>query len=406
MDLDEVLSGTTDRRLRNTFLALSLCNIADAVEITAVGFLLSRLSTSQESQISQHQKELLGAAVITGLLVGGLVVGVAADRVGRKPSLQLSLLVTATSGLLSAFSPNISTLIALRLMGGLGVGGVLPVMYTLGAELFPSAHRDSLLCAVGVSWVIGSLYASTAAWLLFETNLIGNSSLTVYILACAAPASLAFIMSFQLVESPAFLIHSLRPHQALASLSHMCERSFTPTCVNGLHPNSNDTLQDANLKAMSLLTPPAVVPLVVLSVAWFCMLFSSFGMTTWIALLFVDLNMQDPYFDALLFTAAIVPGNLFSIYFISHFGRRRMLFWGTVLSGLCILGLAADPTDGALVVLSACLYNMFLVVGWSGLSCLSVDAYFDVRVKSLAMGFLAAVGRLAGIIAQVNMVNT
>jgi MFS transporter, VNT family, synaptic vesicle glycoprotein 2 len=89
--------------------------------------------------------------VFIGMLFGGLLCGVLSDRIGRKPCLQYSLFINAVASLASAFAPSIPLLILCRVVGGIGIGGSVPSVFTLGAELFPSPIRGKLLSIIARS---------------------------------------------------------------------------------------------------------------------------------------------------------------------------------------------------------------------------------------------------------------
>lgn len=57
------------------------------------------------------------------MLVGGVVLGILSDRIGRRKALVLSLGLNAVCGLASAFSPHTYVLTAIRALAGLGIGG-------------------------------------------------------------------------------------------------------------------------------------------------------------------------------------------------------------------------------------------------------------------------------------------
>ncbi|CAN0511758.1 unnamed protein product, partial [Ectocarpus sp. 8 AP-2014] len=86
--------------------------------------------------VSRGPEELLTAAVFVGMLVGGILAGSAADRLGRRNCLLVSLAINCTFASISAAAPSVGWLIAARVCAGLGVGGSIPVVLTLGAELF------------------------------------------------------------------------------------------------------------------------------------------------------------------------------------------------------------------------------------------------------------------------------
>jgi MFS family permease len=82
------------------------------------------------------------------MLFGGLICGVLSDRIGRKPCLQYSLFMNLIASVASAFAPSVPWLIFCRVIGGIGIGGSVPSVFTLGAELFPSKIRGKLLSVI------------------------------------------------------------------------------------------------------------------------------------------------------------------------------------------------------------------------------------------------------------------
>ena len=70
--LDKLLKGTTQRQARLQMLSLSLTNIADAVEVVSIGYIISAIGRDRGGfPVTQLEKELLGSSVIVGLLLGG-----------------------------------------------------------------------------------------------------------------------------------------------------------------------------------------------------------------------------------------------------------------------------------------------------------------------------------------------
>ena len=59
----------------------------------------------------------------------------------RRPSLLLALMLNALMSLASAFSASLKTLVLLRLLAGVGVGGSMPVVFSLLGEMVPAHAR-------------------------------------------------------------------------------------------------------------------------------------------------------------------------------------------------------------------------------------------------------------------------
>jgi MFS family permease len=105
------------------------------------------------------------AVTLLGWATGGLVFGVFADYLGRRRALMLSILLYAVFTGLSAAAPDYWTLLGLRFLTGLGLGGEFAPGATLVGELWPPARRGRAAGALCSAFGFGSLLAS-GLWLL------------------------------------------------------------------------------------------------------------------------------------------------------------------------------------------------------------------------------------------------
>ncbi len=146
----------------HVLVTCGLANAADAVEILSVGLLgtaagdIMRLalgpmcddaltahpeSTEEELGLTPRRIGILNACIFLGMLVGGLLWGILGDIMGRRWSLIAALLLNALFGALSASSQSLATLVTLRLVAGLGVGGSVPIVFTAMSEFCTAFSR-------------------------------------------------------------------------------------------------------------------------------------------------------------------------------------------------------------------------------------------------------------------------
>jgi AAHS family 4-hydroxybenzoate transporter-like MFS transporter len=78
---------------------------------------------------------------VIGLLVGSLVLGPLADRIGRRKVIILSGFIFGAFTFASAFATNLQELAALRFLAGLGIGGTNPNIIAYVAETVPERRR-------------------------------------------------------------------------------------------------------------------------------------------------------------------------------------------------------------------------------------------------------------------------
>jgi MFS family permease len=143
-------------------LILGLGNAADAVEILSIGYILAVYRDDNNKEMAQAEQEVITAAVFVGMLFGGLACGVLSDRLGRKRCLAAALALNCCSTFASAFAPNAIALALCRLVAGLGVGGSVPTVFTLAAELVPARRRGACINAVAAFWMVRHMYPLTS----------------------------------------------------------------------------------------------------------------------------------------------------------------------------------------------------------------------------------------------------
>jgi hypothetical protein len=148
-----------------------------------------------------------------------------------------------------------------------------------------------------------------------------------------------------------------------------------------------------------VLNPELRRPLVVLGLIQFSLSFGSFGISTWISTLFDDIGIKDVYLNSFLFSAACIPGNIFTIFYMDFFGYRRMLIWGMMSTSVAALAFAIDHKHPVAVVIFASLFNMCSIVAWNALDIACVDAV-PVASRSSVYAVLSAGGRVGAISAQ------
>lgn len=100
---------------------------------------------------------VFGAAGV-GLLLGALIGGRMADRVGRRPVLVASLLVMGLFSISSALVSDLPSLLAMRFLTGLGLGGALPNILALVNETSPAGKTATRVTMLGSAMPVGGAF--------------------------------------------------------------------------------------------------------------------------------------------------------------------------------------------------------------------------------------------------------
>ena len=177
--VDKGMDAFVDRVGMNRFHyiligTLGLANLGDATEIISMGYIIASNTFTDEFGDNDDEKRGLTASIFSGMLIGGLLVSMLGDnKIGRRPLLLASLLINAIAGVLAAMSPSLWLITMFRCIAGVGVGGSVPCLWTLGAELTPPARRGYLLTIIGWFWMVGSILTSVLAIVILNELGIG-----------------------------------------------------------------------------------------------------------------------------------------------------------------------------------------------------------------------------------------
>jgi MFS transporter, AAHS family, 4-hydroxybenzoate transporter len=122
--------------------------LIDGYDITAIAF--AAPSLVKEWGLKPGALGPVFSASLIGILFGSAVFGWVGDRFGRKAALVWSNLVFGVFTLAAAYSTDLTQMFWLRLLAGIGIGGVIPNAVAINAESAPRKMRATLaILAVG-----------------------------------------------------------------------------------------------------------------------------------------------------------------------------------------------------------------------------------------------------------------
>ncbi|NXC11910.1 SV2B protein, partial [Corythaeola cristata] len=194
------------------FFVLGLALMADGVEVFVVGFVLP--SAEKDMCLSSSNKGMLGLIVYLGMMVGAVMLGGLADKLGRKKCLIISLSINAAFAFLSSFVQGYGFFLFCRLISGLGIGGSLPIVFAYFSEFLSREKRGEHLSWLCMFWMIGGIFASAMAWSIIPHYGWGFSmgtkyhfhSWRVFVLVCSLPCIASLVALKFMPESPRFLL--------------------------------------------------------------------------------------------------------------------------------------------------------------------------------------------------------
>ena len=177
-------------------------------------------TTHQLTQVYSLTPYLLGLTVssaLWGTVAGAMTAGIPGQRIGRRDSLRIMAVFYFLSAIGCAFAWSWGSLLAFRIIGGLGIGGssVLAPMYI--AELSPPKWRGRLVGFFQVNIVLGILVAYLSNFLIGRMN-FGATEWRWQLGIAAIPALFFLLMLFFIPRSPRWLAMKNRTSEALEVL--------------------------------------------------------------------------------------------------------------------------------------------------------------------------------------------
>jgi SHS family lactate transporter-like MFS transporter len=155
---------TSDQR--SSFIAALLGWTMDAFDYFIVVLVYADIATD----FGQSKEKVAFLTTVTLLMrpVGALIFGLWADRIGRRIPLIVDVLLYSTVGFLCAFAPNLTVLLVLRLIYGIGMGGEWGLGAALAMEKIPRERRGFFSGLLQEGYSFGYLLAAVAYLLVSE----------------------------------------------------------------------------------------------------------------------------------------------------------------------------------------------------------------------------------------------
>jgi sugar porter (SP) family MFS transporter len=273
--------------------------------------------------LSAFEHGVTVSIALIGTVVGSLIGGFPADKLGRKNSLLIIALLYLVSSMGTAYAVDWSVFLVFRFMGGLGVGVSSVVAPLYISEIAPAHKRGRLVAMFQFNIVLGILMAYLSNYLLSG---IGENEWR-WMLGVQAIPSLIFTITVLLIpESPRWLILQRGDISTARTILQEIDKEGTEQILASIQRNTT--------KEKVVLFQKAYNKPILLAV-----LFAVFNQVSGInAIIYFAPRIFEMAGigkdSALLSSAGIGLINLIStllgISLIDHFGRRILMMVGSV----------------------------------------------------------------------------
>jgi MFS transporter, putative metabolite:H+ symporter len=386
--------------IRSSHVALMLVMAAavtiDVMKPATLSFVLPGMTREYGLRSPLHPTGGIPAALlplvgITGTVLGSFLWGWLGDRLGRRPSIlmaAMTFIATSICGSMPSFALNM----VMCFVMGLGVGGMLPIMFTIMAETIPARHRGWLLVLIGGD--VAGAYILTS-WL--AAALVPSLSWRILWLIGFPTGVFLILLSRWIPESPRFLLAHGRTDDAERVM-----KRYGAVIVR--EPEAEiDAESAAGSGIRQLLRPPFLRATVVVVLLGLGVGLVSFGFQLWIPSNLQKLGFAEADANRLLRNSALIgfPLNFLVAWLYGFWSSKRTLILVTSLTALSLFGFVV--AGNSVTTNRFLLYTLLIMPIWGISSVIAVlSAYsaeiFPTRLRSRGSGLAAGISKAAGVV--------
>jgi len=361
----------------------------DGFDTQAIGFVAPALA--KEWGLGKGALGPVFSAGLFGLMIGALVFGPLADRIGRRRIIISSTLAFGIGALATAFAGDANTLLAIRFLTGLGLGGAMPNAIALTSEFSPRRRRATMVMVMFCGFSVGAALGGLLAAVLIPH--FGWRS--VFVVGGIAPLLLAIVLGLRLPESVRFL--ALSGH-AQARVAQLLER-ISPQAA--FAANAEFVVQEPKLSGIPVLhlfRNGRTAVTLLLWVVFFMSLLDIYFLSNWLPTVLNDLGAsvsQAAAIGSLLQVGGVV-GTFALGSIIDRFSFRALAL--VYLIAVFAVG-AIGELGHSIVFVSVAIFTAgFCVVGGQIAANGLAAAFYPTAVRATGVGWALGIGRVGSIV--------
>jgi AAHS family 4-hydroxybenzoate transporter-like MFS transporter len=326
-----------------------------------------------------YSSGLLGAAI------GAFAFGPISDRYGRRPTLVFTTFLFAIFTCLTPFAGSFATLLALRFIAGLGLGGATPCFITMSAEYAPTRSRAMLVSLLWAGYPLGNAVGG-----FMTSYLIKNFHWSMVFYAGGVPTLvIAVLLLFFMPES---LRHLAQRGQSAAA--EVLARKLDPALQGEIEIVTRRKEQQPKVSMFQLFTDGRATGTILLGL----MLYFGFATTTVIVLqtptILREAGIPLAVSAQLVATYSIVAtlGMAIAGKLVERLGPVRALaipFTGGAILLATLGSVTSSPLATTAVMM---MLGLTVSVGSSGTIALAAT-FYPTAMRSAGTGWVMSLGR-------------
>ncbi len=335
------------------------------------------------------------------MFLGAATAGMLADRFGRKPVFQMSMIFWGIGSLMCGLSHSVNELMAYRVLLGFGMGMEFPIGLAMVSEIVPARSRGRYVAILEGFWPLGFIAAGIAAYLFLP--MIGWRGIFI---ALSVPAVFVFVVRRWVPESPRWLEDAGRLKEADEVTTSFEMRVLRASKHDALPPLSKPQPLEARTNRRAafaeLWQGVYAKRTLMLWALWLFALLGYYGLTTWLGALLQQAGYEvtKSVLYTVLISLAGIPGFIFSAWLLEAWGRKPtcvLMLLGSAIAAYLYGQAAATQAPVPQLIAAGLAMQFFLFGMWSVLYAYTPELY-PTRSRATGAGFASSIGRVGSLV--------
>jgi AAHS family 4-hydroxybenzoate transporter-like MFS transporter len=361
----------------------------DGFDTQAIGYVAPVLA--REWGLTKGALGPVFSAGLFGLMIGALLFGPLADRIGRKRIIIASTLAFGVGALITAFVRDVETLLVIRFLTGLGLGGAMPNAIALTSEFNPRRRRATMVMIMFCGFSVGAALGGVLAAALIPQ--FGWRS--VFVIGGIAPLLLVPILALRLPESVRFLALTGGANARVAELlAHINPKVTFP-------PATRFVVQEPHLPGIPVLhlfREGRTLVTLLLWVVFFMSLLDLYFLSNWLPTVLNDLGISVSSSAAIgsMLQVGGVVGTFALGSIIDRFSFRALAL--VYFVAVFAVGAIGQLGHSIVFVTMAIFAAGFCVVGGQIAANGLAATFYPTSVRATGVGWALGIGRVGSIV--------
>ncbi|HWG03447.1 MAG TPA: MFS transporter [Beijerinckiaceae bacterium] len=372
---------------------MTFATMVDGFDAQMIGYVAP--AVIQQFKVQPDELAPVFAIGLMGLLVGCLAIAPLADWIGRKRVLIGSCVFFGLMSLLTARADSLQSLIILRFLTGLGLGGSMPNAIALTAEYFPSRNRAFATMAMFSGFALGaSLGGFLAAGLIVE---FGWPS--VFFVGGVLALILAIVLAAKLPESFRHLVlKNYPPAKIIAVLRRIDPSAVFPEATTFVVHEE----RAPGITVKHLFREGRALGTILLWIIFFCSLLDIFFLSSWLPTVLHDagLSISASVVETALFQGGGVVAGLTLGLVIDRAGFSKVLVPVYIGAGLAIASIGFAGTSLGLIMIASFLSGACVIGGQTSVNVLAA-VFYPTYIRATGVGWALGIGRFGSIVGPI-----